>query len=124
VCKTVAAIGNSSRPFTGDELRRRPHPLRPPIVIRARQLPLEVRTRTGFDEFSYEWMKRYDEGTRLPTVKMAIERTFPVFNRSRWCGELDLYRFTDPAPMPAESLQIRTNFLRETLDLELRDKQP
>jgi hypothetical protein len=101
----------------------------PPIVIRADQLPPEMRTPAALDEFarhygvdhvvlekSVVWLQRSEHlFDSLPTSKMAVEKTFTVYNRSRPCGELTVLRFTDPAPNPPSSWEVRSKLLGRAL---------
>ncbi len=107
----------------------------PPIVIRADQLPLEMRTPAALDEFAHHygvdhvvlersvvWQQRSEHlWDALPTLKMAIEKEFPVFNRSSACGELVVYRFTDPAANPPSSVEVRSKLLGRTLAVGVDD---
>jgi hypothetical protein len=119
---------------------RATNPQTPPILIRADQLPPEIRNPAALDAFAHYygidhvvleksvvWQQRpreYD-WDNLPSLKMKMEKEFPVFNRSRSCGALVIYRFTDPAANPPSNVEVRSKLLGRKLavDMDNQDDQ-
>ena len=112
---------------------RATNPRTPPIVIRSDQVPY-VRTPEAIDVFAHRLgidhivversvdRSSGNEWAGLPTAKMELEKEFPIVDRLRQWGELAVYRFTDPAPNPPDSLWIRSRLLGRGVRLDARDR--
>ncbi len=122
--------------FDGDFLvqLRTTDPVTPATVVRAEQLPQEIRTAEALDEFAHRFgidrviLERSVAGTNpdkwaaLPTAKMELDRQFPVFNRAQPVGRIEVYRFTDPVANPPASIRLRSQLLSRSLDLEVEQR--
>lgn len=109
---------------------RSTNPPSPPIVVRADELPPEMRTPVAFDAFARKFgidqivlerpvvSVQQDDWRGLPTTKMSVEKTFPVFDHSRPSGELAVYRFTDPSPNPEKVLEVRSKMLGQMMNFD------
>lgn len=95
-------------------------PGRQSIVIRGDRLPAGMFETTAFENFAHRYGVRYvvlekallqrhwDTLAAAPSPSMALDRVIPLRSSDPlWQGSLAVYRFTNPAPQPDDTIKLR-----------------